>query len=226
MELHRQRMSAKHCGHHDEDRRKLYRWIFAGILAFIILVLIAIFLIWVILKPTKPRFILQDATVYVFNLSSTQPSITSPIPNTLSTTIQATVSSRNPNDKVGIYYQKLDIYATYRSQQITYPTSLPSSYQGHKEITVWSPNLYGNAVPVSPYVLNSLLQDQNAGAVLVNIKINGRVKWKVGTWTSGKYHIFVNCPAYIRLAGDKNSGFGLVGPAVKFQLLQSCSVDV
>ncbi|KAJ7948047.1 Late embryogenesis abundant protein [Quillaja saponaria] len=219
-------MSVKECGHHEEESRQLFRRILAGILAFIILVLIVIFLIWAILRPSKPSFILQDATVYVFNLSSSQPSLTSPTPNTLTSTIQVTLSSRNPNGRIGIYYQNLDIYATYRSQQITLATLLPNSYQGHKDITVWSPYLYGNAVPVSPYLMNSLQQDQNSGAVLVNVKVNGRVKWKVGTWISGKYHIYVNCPAYIRFAGDEHSGFGVVGPAVKFQLLQGCSVDV
>lgn len=81
-------------------------------------------------------------------------------------------------------------------------------------------------MPVSPFVMDSLRQDQNAGGVLVNVKVNGRVKWKVGTWISGRYHIYVNCPAYIRFAGDGDRETGVVGPAIKFQILQSCSVDV
>ncbi|XP_028783205.1 NDR1/HIN1-like protein 1 [Neltuma alba] len=100
---------------------------------------------------------------------------------------------------------------------------LPATYQGHKDVAVWSPFLYGTAVPVSPYVCQSLTQDQNAGGMLVNVKVNGRVKWKVGSWVSGKYHLFVNCPAFIRLAGD---GIGATGPAIKYQIMQSCSVDV
>lgn len=86
--------------------------------------------------------------------------------------------------------------------------------------------IYGLAVPVSPYLSEILRQDLTSGGVLVNIKVNGRVKWKVGTWVSGRYHIDVNCPAFIRVAGDKGDGFGVSGPAVKFQLSQSCVVDV
>ena len=89
-------------------------------------------------------------------------------------------------------------------------------------------------MPVSPFLLGSLQQDQTAGGVLVNVKVNGRVKWKVGTWISGRYHVFVNCPAYIRcVGGDRDNALGstapevkLASPGVKLQLVQSCTVDV
>ena len=140
--------------------------------------------------------------------------------------MQVTLSAQNPNDRVGIYFQKLEVYASYRSQQISATSALPNTYQGHNDITVWSPFLYGKDVPVSPFLLNALEQDQHAGGVLVNVKVNGRIKWKVGSWVSGRYHINVNCPAYIRFPGDHEKGIGVIGPAAKFQLLQSCAVDV
>ncbi|XP_027348234.1 NDR1/HIN1-like protein 1 [Abrus precatorius] len=217
-------MSTKDCGHHEHERRHLLRHVLAGIIAFIVLILLIIFLIWIILRPSKPHFVVQDATIYTFNLSSTtEPSLSF---NTLTLTMQITLSAHNPNDRIGIYYHNLNLYASYRSQQISLATAIPDAYQGHKDFTVWSPFLYGNAVPVSPFVLGSLQQDQSAGAALVNVKVNGRVKWKVGTWISGRYHIYVNCPVYIRFAGDRDNAIGVVAPAVKFQLLQSCSVDV
>jgi hypothetical protein len=213
-------MSAKDCGHHDHYcRAKRYRLIFFAIAGLIILVLLAVFLVWLILRPTKPRFILQDATIYVFNVSETQPF-------TLTTNMQITVSSKNRMERVGIYYQKLDIYATYRSQQVTPPTSLPTNYQGHREIAVWSPFLCGESVPVAPGLMLALHQDQNVGAVLLNIKIDGNVKWKVGTWFSGKYHLNVNCPAYIKF-GERNNGGIVVGPVMKFEsAVHCCTVDV
>ncbi|KAG8371131.1 hypothetical protein BUALT_Bualt13G0054900 [Buddleja alternifolia] len=155
------------------------------------------------------------ATVYAFNLSS---------PNLLTTTLQITISSRNPNDRIGIYYDKIDVYAAYHSQQITLPTLLPATYQGHKDIAVWSPFTYGNAVPMAPYLAVSLNQDQMAGTVLINVKIDGRVRWKVGTFVSGRYHLFVNCPAYINF-GNKNNAIA-VGSGMKYQLIMDCHDDV
>ncbi|KAL3518619.1 hypothetical protein ACH5RR_021208 [Cinchona calisaya] len=210
-------MSVKDCSHHDHDheQQKLLRRLFAAILAFIVLILFIILLIWLILRPAKPQFILQDATVYAFNVST---------PNFLTSNIQITLSSRNPNDQIGIYYDGLDVYASYRGQQITLPTLLPSTYQGHKDISVWSPFLFGNSVPIAPFYADALTQDQFAGMVLIDIRVNGRVKWKVGTFISGKYRLYVNCPAYINL-GNRNSGV-VFGPAIKYQLVQSCHVDV
>ncbi|GAY31912.1 hypothetical protein CUMW_280830 [Citrus unshiu] len=212
-------MSEKDCGHSHDDRKKLVRLILNAVGGLIIVVLLIIFLFWAITRPSKPSFILQDATLYAFNLS-TGPSP----PNALTTNLQVTITTRNPNDKIGIYYQKADVYASYRNQQISLATLLPATYQGHKDVIVWSPFLYGNSVPVSPFVAESLGQDLNAGMVMVNIKVDGRIKWKVGTWISGRYHLHVNCPAYITF-GDKSKGIAS-GASLKFQLVQSCSVDV
>ncbi|KAM7522542.1 hypothetical protein LguiA_012444 [Lonicera macranthoides] len=208
-------MTAKDCGHEDYHRKRLYQRLLAATLTLIFVILFIILLIFLILRPSKPRFILQDATVFAFNVTA---------PNLLTANLQVTLSSRNPNQHIGVYYDRVDIYASYRGQQITLPTLLPSTYQGHKDVTVWSPFLYGIAVPVAPYLADSLGQDQTAGTVLINIRATGRVRWKVGTFVSGKYRLNVNCPAYINL-GSKNNGFP-VGSGVKYQLVQNCNVDV
>ena len=43
----------------------------------------------------------------------------------LFTTMQATVAGRNPNDRVGVYYDSADVYAQYKGVPITVPTRLP-----------------------------------------------------------------------------------------------------
>lgn len=213
-------MTVKECGHYEEDEESSqlrYKRILLALLSILLLIAFIIFLVWIILQPKKPRFVLQDATLYAFNLS---------VPNLLTSNLQVTLSSRNPNDKIGIYYDSLDIYASYRNQQVTLATLLPTTYQGHKDVTVWSPYLYGNGVPVAPYLAPALAQDLNAGILLLDIRVDGRVKWKVGTWFSGGYRLHVNCPAYIMFS-DRSAGAGVqVGPAVKFQLVQRCTVDV
>ncbi|KAK9068111.1 hypothetical protein SSX86_012222 [Deinandra increscens subsp. villosa] len=206
------------CGHHHDEykRRKFYYHVMAAIITVVIVILFVIFLIYLILRPSKPSFTLQDISVYAFNISTAT--------TTLTSNFQVTISSRNPNSRIGIYYDKLDVYATYHNQQITLPTMVPPAYQGHKDITVWSPYLYGTEVPVAPYLAVSLAEDETAGMVLVNVKAIGRVRWKVGTFVSTTYRLNVNCPAYITF-GNRNNGV-VVGPAVKYQLVEGCNVDV
>ncbi|KAJ0976643.1 hypothetical protein J5N97_012153 [Dioscorea zingiberensis] len=203
------------CGNHGScKRRKFYRRAFACILAIIVLILLIILIVWLALRPTKPRFYLQDANVQQFNLSSSY---------LLTSYIQVTISSRNPNDKVGIYYDKLDTYASYKSQQITLPSALPTGYQGHGDVEVWSPYLVGSTVPIAPYLSDSLQQDESAGLLLLYIKIDGRLRWKVGSWISGHYHIYVNCPALLTFGDGKANGYS---PSLKFRQISTCSVDV
>ncbi|XP_073290673.1 NDR1/HIN1-like protein 1 [Primulina huaijiensis] len=209
-------MTAKDCGrNHHQYRKKLCRRLLASLLGFIVLALFLILLIYLILRPTKPHFILQDATVYAFNLSAA---------NLLTTSLQVTFSSRNPNERIGIYYDKIEAYASYHSQQITPPKLLPSSYQGHKDTTVWSSNLNGNSVPVAPYLAAALKQDRLTGTELINVRVEGRIRWKVGTFISGKYHLHVNCPAYVNF--DSNSNGVAMGAAINYQLIMNCHVDV
>nr|GMD61605.1 protein YLS9-like [Ipomoea batatas] len=139
---------------------------------------------------------------------------------------RVTLASRNPNERIGIYYDRLDVYATYRGQQITLPTLLPVSYQGHKDVTIWSPFLNGNAVPVAPYLGVEISQDQNAGRVLINIRVDGRIRWKVGTFISGRYRLDANCPAYLSFGENYSPNSILVGSTAKYQLVQNCHVDV
>ncbi|KAK7371206.1 hypothetical protein VNO78_36774 [Psophocarpus tetragonolobus] len=201
----------KECGKHEEERRKVVRRVLWGMVGFILVVLMVILLIWIILRPRKPRFILEDATVYGLKLSSST--------QTMNMTMQVTVMALNPNKRIGIYYTKLDAYASYRGQQVSMATALPPTYQGHRETTVWSPFLYGAAVPVSPLTLQILQQDKVSGGLLLNVKVNGRLKWKVGTWLSALYHLNVNCPAYIKLPASP--------PAVlNLQLFHPCILDV
>ncbi|KAG2683080.1 hypothetical protein I3843_10G016600 [Carya illinoinensis] len=209
----------KHCDHHKIHRHKIFRRICAGLLIFAFVVLVTVLIVWAILHPRKPRFVLQDATVYAFNVSSP--------PNYLTSTFQVTLYSRNPNDKIGVYYDRLAVYAIYRNQQITLRSQIPPTYQGHKEVNVWSPFIYGNSVPVAPYNALQLSQDKANGAVMLTIKIDGRVRWKVGTFISGRYHIYVRCPAAINFGSAGTSGtIGIQNSGVKYQLVQSCSVSV
>ena len=141
---------------------------------------------------------------------------------------QVTIASRNPNDRVGVYYKTLDAFTTYRDEPVTVPVSMPSIYQGHKDVSVWSPVMSGDAMPVAQYVANAMKQDIAAGYVLLHVKVEGRVKWKVGSWVSGSYHLFVSCPAVLSAGypGVVGGGGNNSVSSLKFAQPTGCSVEV
>ncbi|CAL9229378.1 unnamed protein product [Arabidopsis halleri] len=186
-------MTSKDCGaHHSHSsscNRKIMRRVISPIIIILFLIFLVIFFGWAILQPSKPRFILQDATVINFNVSGNPPKF-------LTSNFQITLSSRNPNDKIEIYYDRLDVYASYGNQLITSPTAMPTTYQGHKEV-FWSPYVGGNSVPVAPSNAVNLEQVHSLGAIKLMLHLDGTVRWKVGTFITGKYHLHVRCPAFI-----------------------------
>ena len=80
-------------------------------------------------------------------------------------------------------------------------------------------------MPVAPYNAVSLSQDQINEVVPLIFMIDGRVRWKVGTFITAKYHLYVKCDVLIDF-GNKQSGIVVGENAVKYQLVQSCSVSV
>ncbi|KAL3524473.1 hypothetical protein ACH5RR_017307 [Cinchona calisaya] len=180
--------SPKHCAKQGLAvvKFKLNKKLFYSLSTFLLSISALIFLVWFILHPTKPQFALKEADINQLNLSGS---------HLLNSSIQITLLSNNPNKKVGIYYDNLQIYASYKGQQITLDTSLPPFYQGHEESNLLSASLVGNALPVSPSFGYEVARDQTAGNLAVSLKANGRLRWRVGTWVSGRYRFNVNCVA-------------------------------
>ncbi|GMY07625.1 NDR1/HIN1-like protein 26 [Fagus crenata] len=191
--------SPKHCANHgvvNLDNRSYKKLLYVFPMLFTsILFIILVF--WLILRPTKPAFSLKETDIYQLNLSGT---------HLLNSSIQLTLFAKNPNQKVGIYYDVLQVYATYKGQQITTYTSLPPFYQDHGDSNLLSASLVGTGLPVAQSFGYEVGRDQTAGKLVLNMKVNGRLRWKVGTWVSGKYRFNVNCVAVLAFGPTIPSG--------------------
>jgi hypothetical protein len=61
-------------------------------------------------------------------------------------------------------------------------------------------------LPVAPSFNYEVGRDQTAGKLVLNLRVNGRIRWKVGTWVSGRYRINVNCLAVMALGPTLPTG--------------------
>lgn len=179
--------SPKHCATKQGLKvQKRYKKLFLALSAFLSTISFLILLLWLILHPSKPEFSLKQADVFQLNLIDL---------HLLNSSIQLTLSSKNPNQKLGIYYDQLQVYAAYKGQQITLGTSLPGFYQGHQETNLLTAFLGGSGVPVAPSFGYQVGRDQSAGRFVLNLKAMGRLRWKLGSWVSGRYRFDVDCVA-------------------------------
>ncbi|KAL6659606.1 hypothetical protein ACP70R_003646 [Stipagrostis hirtigluma subsp. patula] len=220
-------MSIKYCDQHkDCERQRLYRRCCAAVVAVALLVLLVVLIVWLVLRPTKPRFYLNDVTVVCLNVTSSSGSGAG---GYLTVTMQATVAARNPNERVGIYYDRADAFAEYRGAQVTVPTALPAVYQGHLDASVWSPFLSAAGVPLPPALAVALAQDETAGYLLLTVRVDGWIRWKAGAFITDHYHLRVRCPALLTVNGGQGSYGSNAGGAAgyfRFQRAAACVVDV
>ncbi|KAJ4810951.1 hypothetical protein LUZ62_023517 [Rhynchospora pubera] len=212
-------MSAKDCGNHGYywGERKFYRRLCGCIIFLLFIVGLAVLLVWLILRPTKPTFSLQSISVLNLTLSKSDESYNFTV---LFTTLQLSIFSRNPNSHIGIYYDRLHTVGSYRNQQITSPTTLPAAYLTSGDSVIWAPYVStpSSGAILAPSLGDALVQDQAAGVLLLHVEVMGRLRWKVGTWVSGGYHLHASCPAY--LSADSNGG------SFRFRQITGCTVDI
>lgn len=181
--------SPKHCAQKGLHIENLYKKAIFAFSSLFTTILALILIVWLVLHPEKPQFSLREVDIYQLNLSSG--------PNLINSSIQLTLLSKNPNQKVGIYYDQLQVYAVYKGQQITVDTSLPPFYQGHEDANLLTASLVGTGLPVAPSFGYEVGRDQTAGKLVLSLRGYGRLRWKVGTWVSGRYRLNVNCVAVL-----------------------------
>ncbi|MQM22660.1 hypothetical protein Taro_055716 [Colocasia esculenta] len=171
-----------------------------GLLAFVFLAGLTALILYLVYRPSKPRFTVIGAAVYELNA-------TSQVPTAISTSMQFTVAIRNPNERSSLILDRLTAYAVYRDQPITPPAPLPPLYQDEDSTVAVSPVLGGPFVPVSPEVAGGLVTDQAYGALGLRLVVMGRIKYKAGPFRSAWTRIFVRCDL---LVGLKKGTYGQV----------------
>ncbi|XP_072985925.1 NDR1/HIN1-like protein 26 [Typha latifolia] len=203
--------SPKDCSKKGLHLHKLNKKFLFGLSTFLLSILSLVFFVWLILHPSKPQFYVKDASVFELSLAPAR---------LLNTTIQTTFVAKNPNSRVGIYYDEIRTYAAYKGQQITVDVELPGFYQGHQDTNFLSTSLYGAGMPVSSSFGYEVNRDQVAGKLILALKLDGQLRWKVGTWVSSKYRFDVNCIAVVVIVPG-----GVAGPLSSVQGSE-CSTTV
>ncbi|KAK1559150.1 hypothetical protein Q3G72_011187 [Acer saccharum] len=157
---------------------------------FLFLAGVIVLTLWLVYRPYKPRFTVVGAAVYDLNVSS---------PPFLTTSMQFTIVTRNPNKRVAIIYDKLSAYVSYKNQQITPPVYLPPLFHETKSTVAMSPVLGGGPVPVSVEVVNGLVMDETYGVVALRVVLLGRLRWKTGAIKTARYGVYVKCDVWVGL---------------------------
>ncbi|GFY93544.1 late embryogenesis abundant (LEA) hydroxyproline-rich glycoprotein family [Actinidia rufa] len=145
------------------------------------------FTVWLVYRPQKPRFTVVGVA-QVFHLNTNSPPF-------LSTSMQFSVVTTNPNKRVSIFYDHLSAFVSYHNQMITQPVMLPSLFH-EKHSTVQLAPILGSG-GCSCFARGVLWVGDGPGCrrwvVALRLILLGKLRWKTVAITTRRYGIYVIC---------------------------------
>ncbi|GMI97016.1 NDR/HIN1-like 13 [Hibiscus trionum] len=154
------------------------------ILSLLLVAAIAAAVIYFIFKPKAPNYSVDNVAIKGFNLTSSSP---------LSPEFDVTIRAHNPNDKIGIYYEKGSSVKIYYEDVNLCNGVLPAFYQPTNNVTLFKTALKGSGIELTTAALRSLSNDQKKGTVPFTLKLRAPVKIKVGSIKTWKITVKVTC---------------------------------
>ncbi|KAF7138199.1 hypothetical protein RHSIM_Rhsim07G0206200 [Rhododendron simsii] len=157
---------------------------------------LAVFLFWLAFRPNKFKFHVTDATLTQFNLKTTT--------NTLYYNLDLSLTIRNPNKYIGIYYDGLEARAFYGGQRFAASTTLPRFYQGKKNTTELNVVLKGQNIVVAGQGHNDDLlsvynSEKASGVYGIDVKLYLRVRFKLRTLKTPRFKPKIECDLKVPL---------------------------
>ncbi|GLT47705.1 hypothetical protein SLA2020_213760 [Shorea laevis] len=171
------------------------------IVTAVIILGLAALIFWLIFRPNIVKFHVTDASLTQFNLSSD---------NNLHYKLAANITVRNPNKKIGIYYDRIEANAYYEDQRFA-TQQLTPFYQGHKNTSYLNPSFQGQKlVLLGADGVSEYNQEKNSGVYSIDVKLNLRVRFKVGKLKTWRFKPKIECDLKVPLS---SSDGGLAGGA-------------
>lgn len=132
---------------------------------------------YLVFRPEALKYSVNQISIKGLNL-------TSPLP--ISPEFYVSIRAQNPNDRIGIYYEKGSSVDVYYSGVRLCTGVLPVFYQPSNNVTVFETALKGSSIVLSSGVRSALLKGQREKKVPLRLNLKVPAKIKVGavkTWT-------------------------------------------
>ncbi|XP_068661135.1 NDR1/HIN1-like protein 10 [Aristolochia californica] len=177
----------------------LLSFLFKFIVSLVIIAGIIALIVWLALRPARVKVHVDTAELSQFNLTNG---------NVLHYNLSLSVSVRNPNKRIGIYYDRLEARAFYQGQRLD-SRFLPTFYQGHKNTTMLYPAFSGQQLLVlGSQDVNDFEQQKREGRFEVDVKIYARIRFKVGKFKTNRYTPDAECDLRMPLTTGGSAGGG------------------
>ncbi|XAR65608.1 hypothetical protein NMG60_11009776 [Bertholletia excelsa] len=160
---------------------KLVCAIFLSLLFFIGIIT---FILWLSLRPHRPRFFTED-----FSVSGMAQAV-----GFQGAQVRFNVTARNSNVNIGVHYdtaQQVTVY--YHDQSIGTTSLLFPFYQRPKTSIEISGALSGDTLTMSNDLWTQIQGDRANGAAIFRLEVTSTIRFKVSTWNSKSHKMHANC---------------------------------
>ncbi|XP_042512587.1 uncharacterized protein At1g08160-like [Macadamia integrifolia] len=175
-------------------RLRLIKCIGIVILAFIVLVGIAVLAAWLVIRPRRLVYTIEDGSVHEYGLHYKH----------LNASFNFVFRAYNPNHKVSVYYDFMQVSVFYDDEPIAFDIVEPF-YQPRHNVTRLEVKPVARSAPLLESATKDLRLERTAGEMELTVKVKARIRIKVGSWKSSERILRVTCyPVDVHFSSTKS----------------------
>ncbi|KAL6992710.1 hypothetical protein U1Q18_010824 [Sarracenia purpurea var. burkii] len=152
-------------------------------LTLFFIVVIITFILWLSLRPHRPRFRIHDFSI---------PGLAQPN-GFQNVQVIFNITARNPNQNIGIHYDAMQVNLYYQDQGIGGTSLLFPFFQPPKNTTVLYGVLSGATLTVNNQRWQQFQADLGQGVVIFRVDITSTIRFKISKWNSKRHKSHANC---------------------------------
>lgn len=149
------------------------------------------FILWLSLRPHRPRFHIHEFSI---------PSLADP--NTFSSPqVTFNMTIQNPNREIGIYYDTVNLTLYYQDQVIADTPLLFPFYQSPKSTAIIHNTLSGPTLRIDNTRWMQFVAGRRRDEVPFRLDVASSIRFKVSKWDSRRHKMHANCEVGVGLDG-------------------------
>ncbi|CAA7055251.1 unnamed protein product [Microthlaspi erraticum] len=173
---------------------KCFCWSLSLLVIGLIALAVAVAIIYFVFLPKLPQYEVNSLRVTSLGIN---------LDLSLSALFKVEITARNPNKKIGIYYEKGGRIQVWYTKTKLCEGPIPKFYQGHRNVTKLNVDLTGS-VQSGNTVLSALQQQQQTGHVPLDLKVDAPVAVKLGKLKLKKIRILGKCKLVVDSLSTNN----------------------
>ncbi|GMH11108.1 hypothetical protein Nepgr_012949 [Nepenthes gracilis] len=154
--------------------------IIMAVVVLIVIVGLAILFIWLVIKPKKLMYSIEEGSINFYNLTQGH----------LDSTFGLVVAAYNPNCRASVYYDSMEVMVSYGGLTVAFQVVQPF-FQRHRNLTRLMVKPTARQVALPEKTARDMRLERTTGMVDVDVLVKGRIRLKVGVWKSWHYKLRV-----------------------------------